>query len=180
MNISNLLKERHEILKRIQGEFQEAMEPAMLREPENEGEPVILSVLFDDLWSPDCEALGEFYFLNPVSEDDEIQHLCGTITIAEEVTSSNFPQLFEAMSYINASLPCGAWRLDMEKRYLSYHLAVPVSIEMTGEELYRQMNIVMTNAYAAARAHADLIIKVMDREADIDFVKEALNPAGYQ
>ncbi len=180
MNISNLLEERRRILERIQGEFQEALEPAMIREPESDSEPVILSILFDDLGTPDGEALGEFYFLHPASDEDEIQHLCGTITIAEKVESDHFPELFEAMSYINAAIPCGAWRLDMDRKFLSFHLAAPVSINMTGEELYEEMNIVMTNAYAVAGAHADLLIKILDGEKDIEFVKEALNPARDQ
>ena len=93
-----------------------------------------------------------------------------------DVESEHFPELFEAMSYINAAIPCGAYRLDMDKKFLSFHLAVPLSIDMDKEALYEEMNIVMSNAISICDVHMDLILKVMDGTETIEFVKDALNP----
>lgn len=176
MKISEKKLERHELLERMEDDLQKDLIAAKLSTSEEENAPEILSVMYDALGLEEEPVFGEFYFLDIPSEDAEVQHFCATLTLADDVESEHFPELFEAMSYINAAIPCGAYRLDMDKKFLSFHLAVPLSIDMDKEALYEEMNIVMSNAISICDVHMDLILKVMDGTETIEFVKDALNP----
>ena len=58
MNKKKIMKERHELLTRIQGEMQENYTAALIREPENENDPPILSIVFDGLGMEHDDAFG--------------------------------------------------------------------------------------------------------------------------
>ena len=138
--------------------------------------PEILSVMYDALGLEGDQVFGEFYFLEIPDDEAQIQHFCATLTLAEDVESEHFPELFEAMSYLNAAIPCGAYRLDMDKRFLTFHLGVPLDMNLGKEELYEEMNIVMSNAVAICDTHMDLVLKVLDGEETIEYVKDVINP----
>ena len=171
MDKTKLMRERRELLDRIEQEFA----IAQMREPEGEDEPPILSVIFDGLGMEHEEAYGEFYFLNIPDEDTKVQHFAAAITIADEIEEERLGELFRAMSYVNFAVPCGAYSIDGDHRFLSYRLTVPLPIEMEGEDLYNEVNIVMANAVAVTDMHMDLLLKVLSGEEDANSIKEALN-----
>ncbi|WP_029322113.1 hypothetical protein [Butyrivibrio sp. AE3004] len=175
MDIEKIMNERHELLLRMRDELQSQFIAAEIREPEQENMPAILSVLFDELGFDDDEAFGEFFFYNIPSEDADIQHFAAVITIADDIPSDHLPELFEAMSYINRELPCGSYSIDSDKKFLTFRLTVPLSLNMTGDELYEEMDIVIGNAMALVDTHMDILLKILSGEKDIDYVKESLN-----
>ena len=64
----------------------------------------------------------------------------------------------------------------MDKRFLTFHLGVPLDMNLGKEELYEEMNIVMSNAVAICDTHMDLVLKVLDGEETIEYVKDVINP----
>ena len=176
MNISEKKQERHELLESMEDDLQKDLIAAKLNTPEEENGHEILSVMYDALGMEEDPVFGEFYFLDIPDEEAEVQHFCATLTLADDVESEHLPELFEAMSYINAALPCGSYRVDMDKKFLSFHLAVPLSIDMDKEALYEEMHIVLANAISICDVYMDLILKIMAGTETLDYVKEVLNP----
>ncbi len=175
MDIRKIMKERHELLTRMESSFQQQFIAAKIREPENENAPEILSVIFEELGIDGDEAFGEFFFYNLPTEESDIQHFVAMITIADALDSEHLPELFEAMSYVNRDLPCGSYSVDMDRKFLTFRMAVPLSINMSGDELYDEMDIVAGNAMALVDAHMDILLGVLSGEKDIEYVKQMLN-----
>ncbi|MBO6241250.1 MAG: hypothetical protein J6O61_10555 [Butyrivibrio sp.] len=174
MNKKKIMKERHELLTRIQGEMQENYTAALIREPENENDPPILSIVFDGLGMEHDDAFGEFYFLPLPDGEARAQHFSAVITIADDIKEDHLSELFEAMSYINFALPCGAYSIDSQKRFMAFRMTAPLPIDIDPEELYKEVNIVIGNAVAITDVHMDILLKVMAGEMTVEDVKKAL------
>ena len=71
-DLGKLKELRHELLVKMEADFREELIPAVLAE-EAEGQPEILTVLFDSLAKEGAGAEGEFLFM-PAAEDDELQY----------------------------------------------------------------------------------------------------------
>lgn len=174
MNKDTILKERRSILDRIMTDMQEDLTPALMREPEGENDPPILSVVFEGIGMEHEEAFGEFYFLPLPDEKPLVQYFAAIITIADELEDEHLSELFEAMSYINFTIPCGSYSIDSEKRFLAYRLTVPLPMDMDSEALYNELNVVIGNAVAVADIHADILLKVLSGEMSVEEVKKLL------
>ena len=103
MDLGKIKEERHELLTRMRDSFQEELIACEIREPENENEPEILTVVLDGIGETgDMEGgIGEFFFAPPSSENDTVQHFCAVLSLLDDPDREYLPQLFEAMSYIN-------------------------------------------------------------------------------
>ena len=175
MDVKKLIEERHEQLSRIRDTLMEELIACGLREPENENEPEILTVVLDGLGETgDREGgIGEFFFA-PSDEDDTVMHFCAVLTLKDELNREYLPNLFEAMSYINFRLPCGCYCTDREGSLLCYRITAPLPINLSGEELFEQMDIVISNAFIAADLYADMLIKLSDGERTMESVLNEL------
>ena len=161
MDIEKIKSDRHELLERLQAALQEELVACELREAENEGEPEILRVVFDELGQDNEDgALGEFFFLPPGSEEDEVQHFSAVLTIADDIDKSKLPELYEAMSHINYEIPCGSFCIDKEGENLVYRLTTPLPTAVEGDELFNQMNVCMANALVSADMYMDILVKI--------------------
>ncbi len=175
MDKKKILDTRRELLERASDELNEAYIAADIREPQTEGDAGILSVIFDEIGMRGEEAFGEFLFL-PIADGIEpnVQHFVAVITIADDLETEHLPELFEAMSYINAQLVCGSYSIDMDKKFLSFKMTVPLPINMPEEELYEEINIVISNAMTLVDLHIDLLTDLIDGDTDLDYIKEVL------
>ena len=168
MDIGKTMKERQELMERLKDSLQKELVACEIREAEQKGEPEILRVLFDELGQDNEEGvLGEFYFLPPLSGEDEVQLFSAVLTISDRIDKNKLPELFEMMSYINFRIPCGSFSIDREQEVIVYRLTTPLSAEMEKEELFGEMNICMTNALVAADMYLDLLLRINAGEAGI-------------
>lgn len=175
MDIEKIMKERHELLERLRDSLQEELVACEIIEAENENEPEVLRVLFDELGQDNEEGiLGEFFFLPPGSDEDEVQHFSAVFTVADEIDKDKLPRLFEAMSYINFRIPCGSFSIDREEEILIYRLTTPFSVQMKGDDLYAQMNICLTNALICTDMYSDILLQLLTETEPVDL--EALLP----
>lgn len=174
MDLNSLNKTRHDLLAEIENELQENLIAARLIEPGQEGDPDILTVIFDELGSGEEEAFGEFCFLPTVSEEADIQYFSSIITLSDDVSPEYLTVLYEAMSYINFKLPCGSFQIDDSHTFLTYKLTAPLPIELSGEALKVQVDMLMGNTVAVTSGYFDLILSLSRGEASIDNVLEIL------
>ena len=174
MNKEEILKDRRELLDRMCEALNDELIAAMIREPEAENEPPILRIVLDDMgYEGDAQALGECFFL-PLPDDSPVQHFSSVITIADDLEGANFADLFEAMSYINYALPCGNYAIDKDRQFLSFMITAPLPIELSGEDLYKEIDAVIGNSIALCDVHMDMLLKVMEGKMTVDEVKEML------
>ena len=167
MDIGTIIQERHELLERLRDSLQEELVISEIREAENEGEPEVLRVVFDQLGQDNEEGvLGEFFFLPPGSGEDQVQHFSAVLTIADDIDRDRLSGLYEAMSQINYKIPCGSFCIDPEGEFLIYRLTTPLSARMNKDELFDQMNICMTNALISADMYIDILLKQLYDEED--------------
>ena len=173
MDKEQIMKERHEVLEELEGSLQEELIAAKLNTPEEGNGTEVLTVIFPEMGMDGDGVIGELFFLPVISDDTEVQHFATILTIADEIEKDRYPALYEAISYINFRLPCGAYALDDETGSLVYKLTVPVPAELSKEELLKEMNICSGNAVAAADLHMDLLLRMLDGDTSMDDVRAA-------
>ena len=175
MNIEELMNKRHNVLEKIGGEMQEHLIAAQLAAPEEQDAPEGLNVVLDGIGFGGEEAIGEFCFLPVSSEEAEVQYFTAVITIADELDTERIGELFEAMSYINFKVPAGSYSIDKDRSFLVYKLTTPLSIGLSEDALYEQVNISMGTATAMADLYMDLLLRILENEITLQDVITALN-----
>ena len=176
MSKQKLMDERHEILKQVYEDLTDELYAATLDEKKSEDDVEILRVMFDDIgFDVEEGAIGEFLFMPLISEEDEVQYFTSVITIANVAVEENRPKLYEALSIINYVVPCGAFVYDRDNVLLAYKLTTPISMDLHGEDLSKQVNICMGNAVAITDKYCDLLLRINSGEIDIDHVIEQVN-----
>ncbi len=176
MDLETIMKERHELLSKIRDSFQEDFIACDIREPENENEPEILTVVLDGIGETEEKegGIGEFFFIPPASENDTVMHFCAVITLLDDLGREHLPDLFEAMSYINFRLPLGCYSVDKEASLLCYRLVTPIPMGVMGEALLQQMNVSMSNALTSADLYADVLVKIAGGEKTLEGVIDSI------
>ncbi len=173
MDKEQMMKERHEVLEALEGSLQEELIAAKLNTPEEGHGTEVLTVIFPELGIDGDGAVGELFFLPIVSDEMAVQHFATVLTIADEIGEDQYPALYEAISYINFRLPCGAYALDDESGSLVFKLTVPMPAELSKEDLLNEMNICSGNAVAAADQYMDLLLRMLDGDSSMDDVRAA-------
>ncbi len=177
MNKEQILEERQKLMERLQDEYQENLIPAMIGEkvnPEDKDEPVVLSILLDEMGSGSEEAYMDCCFMPIYSEDAKVQYFAAVITLADDLDRTYLPQLIESVSYVNAELPCGSFYVDRAHSFLVFRLAVPLPIALSGDALFEEIDIVSGNAVSIADMYYDLLLEVSRGESTIEDVIEFL------
>ncbi len=172
MDKEKIMNERHAALEAVEGSLQEDLIAAKLNIPEDGNGIELLTVIFPELGLDGDGAVGELFFL-PLMEDAVVQHFVTVLTIADEIEEERYPSLYEAVSYINFRLPCGAYALDDESGSLVFKLSVPLPVELSGDDLIKEMHICSGNAVAAADQHMDLLLRMLDGDVTMDDVRAA-------
>ena len=172
MDIKTLMNERHAALEAVEGMLQEELIAARLNEPDDKNDIEVLTVIFPELGLDGDSALAELFFLPIVSEEAQVQHFNTVITIADDLEEERFPALYEAISYINFRLVCGAYALDEESGSLVFKLSVPMPIDLQGDDLIREINICSGNAVAVLDQHIDLVLGIANGEVTMDDIKD--------
>ena len=173
MDKEQILNIRHEALETLEGALQEELIAAKLNTPEEGKGTEVLTVIFPELGIDGDGAIGELFFLPVISDEAEVQHFATVLTIADEISEGLYPALYEAISYINFRIPCGAFALDEVSGSLVYKITVPLPMDLSGEDLLREMNICSGNAVAAADQHMDLLLGMLSGEVSMDDVRAA-------
>ena len=177
MNKEKILAERKELMERLADELQDNLIAAMIKENETEEEeedPVILSVLLDELGSGREEAFMECCFTPLTSEEDAVQFFTSVITLSDDLDRDYLPALIESVSYINFQIPCGSFHVDKTHSFLCFRLAAPLPIEQNGDALYKEINILTGNAVAIVDQYFDLLLDVSRGKARLEDVLEVL------
>lgn len=173
MDRQKIVERQHEALEAMEGSLQEELIAAKLEIPEEGNGIEVLTVIFPELGMDGDGAVGELFFLPVVSEEAAVQHFMTILTIADEIEAEQYPALYEAISYINFRLPCGAYSLDEETGSLVFKLTVPLPAELSGEELIKELHICSGNAVTAADQHTDLLLRMLDEEVTMEDVRAA-------
>ena len=174
IKIEEKIKERHELLERMKGSFQEELIACDIAVPEQEGMSEILNVVLDMLGGGESEegTIGEFYFDPIFSEQDEIQRFTGVVTIMDSIPREQLPLLYEAMSIINFHLPCGSYSIDRDGEFLAFRLTVPISMELTGDALYDAMDVCVSSTINTADLYMEPLIRLAIGELTLDELRD--------
>ena len=97
-----------------------------------------------------------------------------TVFGQEDLPVGRLPQFYEALAYIHFTLPYGTFSIDTGNRFLAYKLCVPLSIEMEGEELYDEINIITGNAAEAVDTYMGVLSDLRDGSMDVEQVVDFL------
>ncbi|MCR4797899.1 MAG: hypothetical protein K5853_05555 [Lachnospiraceae bacterium] len=171
MNINEM---RHDLLERFLEECNDNLIPAGMVEATEEGEPETVEFVLMDVGDAGDEARGFLYFDPMHTPEDEVQHLTCLITLQEDLPEGRLPLFYQALAHINFTLPYGCFSIDTKNRFLAYKLCVPIAIEMTGEELYDEINIVTGNAAEAVDTYMGVLSDIRDGSMDLENVLEFL------
>ncbi len=165
---------RRELLERFVQDFKDELFAATILEPDEDMPIPIVRVIYDEMGDVDDEAVAEFYFTPTTSDDDTVSFFTGIITLQEGIPEEALGRLYEAMSYINFQIPCGAFAIDRGHHVLAYRLCTPMSMDMGREEIYEQMNVCAGNSAAIADAYMGVLRDVTEEKMSIDEVKDLL------
>ena len=170
MKKEDIMNQRHKVLEKIQNEMQESLIAAQIITTDEEDSPEVLNVVLDGIGFGGEEAIGEFCFLPLISDETEVQYFSSVISIADELDEDSLQILYEAMSYINFRMMGGSFCIDQNHSFLVYKLTVPVSVLLTDEALYEQVNMYMGTATAMADQYMDLLLRMLDKELTLNDV----------
>lgn len=166
-------EDRRVLLEKMMESLREELVPATIREGDDQI-PDILTILHSELGSEGDEILSECFFL-PTEEDSPIQYFTTIYTITDELDAAHLGELFEAIAYLNFHLPYGAFGVDLEKKSLIFKLCAPLAIEVEGDELYREMDIIIGNSMLIVDSFAVPLLGINEGLSGIDRIKELLN-----
>ena len=171
MNINEM---RHDLLEQFLEECNDNLVPAGMVEATEDGEPETVEFILLDVGDAGDEARGFLYFDPMHTDEDEIQHLTCLVTLQENLPEERLPLFYEALTYINFSLPYGCFSIDMQNRFLAYKLCVPLAIEMERDALYDEINIITGNAAEAVDTYMGVLADLRDGSMDVEKVVEFL------
>ena len=166
MGMDKVMEDRRQLLAEIRDSLLEELVACEIREPENEGEPEILTAVLDGIGEEGEKegTIGEFFFMPMQSEDDTVQHFSAVLTImdgVDELDEDKLSDLYRELNRINYRIPCGSFSVDEDEGLLCYRLTIPILITLTGDELLEQVNVCMANAVMCADLYADELIKMV-------------------
>ncbi len=174
MDKEKLLKEWEKLLQKMADSMQEELIPAIYQEAEKEGDIPMVNVMFDDMGDGDEEVYGEFCFRPLMSDEDQVQFFTCMLTLSDDVPEEHRDKLFEAMSYINFQIPCGCFTMDKTGTFLCFRESMPMPIDLMGDELYEQMNLIAGNAVVTTDAYMSALLQVSRGEMSVEDVLELL------
>ena len=174
-DLGKLKELRHELLVKMEADFREELIPAVLAE-EAEGQPEILTVLFDSLAKEGAGAEGEFLFM-PAAEDDELQYFTSIINLAEEYAEETENELYASMAVLNFYLTVGTFAVEPQTGRLIYKNAVSMKLPGDAEEMEEQMNRSMSSAVLMIDRFGGLLLDVIDGERTAEDIVELFTQA---
>lgn len=172
MNTKEIMEKRHALLEDLSGELNASEIAAILHQ--EEGAPEMVSAMLDEMGDGDMEITGDFFFRPLETEEDEVQYFISLFNIADEIPKDRLTDLFEAISYINFSLPAGNFNIDKDHRFLSFILSVPLPMGLEDEALFREMDLAVGNALAIADSYAGILSDVLNGKENAESVVEFL------
>lgn len=137
---------------------------------QEEGAPEMVSAVLDEIGDTDQEILGDFFFQPLLGEEDTTQYFSVVITITDMIPEERLSELYEAISYVNFSLPAGNFCIDKDHRFFCYVLSVPLPMEMEDTALFTEMDLAAGNAFAIADAHIGILTDVLNGKENADGV----------
>lgn len=176
MNIKEMTEKRHALLESLNEELNAAEIAAVIRE--EEGAPEMVSAMLDELGDGDMEVLGDFFFRPFETEEDTTQYFSAVITITDEIPGERLAELYEAISYVNFSLPAGCFSIDKDHRFFCFVLSIPLPVEMEDPALFEEIDLAVGNAFAIADAHIGILSDVLSGKENADGVVAFLGGKG--
>ncbi len=172
MDIKEIEARRHELLEGLCKDLNDEQIAAVIIK--DEGAAEMVRAILDELGDEDNPVEGEFFFRPVQSDDDAAWIFMSVFTISNELPQERLPELYEAMSYINFNLPCGSFSIDKDHRFFCYVLSSMIPEDMVDEELYREMDIAVGNAFVIADSYIGILSDVLNGKIGADGVVEFL------
>ncbi len=179
MNINELKVLRHEILVAINEEFNDAQIAAMISD-EDGIIPETVNAVLDEIGDTTDEARGQFFFKPLVTDEDQVQYFTSLIIISNEIPKDRLGELYEAMSYLNISLPTGCFAIDKDHGFLAYILSIPLPTYLDREELFRQVDMSTGQAFSIVDRHMGILLDILRGKEDASFVVELMGGAATE
>ncbi|MCR5054102.1 MAG: YbjN domain-containing protein [Lachnospiraceae bacterium] len=162
MGRDDIITARHNVLDRINKELNEDKIAAVFQASED-GAPETVSVLFDEMGEEgEGEAAGQIFFRPFTSSEDKVQYFAAILTPWEDIPKDRLPALYEAISYVNFTLPAGCFTVDKDHSFCTFILSAPLPIDLPEEELLDRAETVLGSAVATADAFFDILTDVVD------------------
>ena len=172
MDRKEIEKRRHELLEELNRELNGAQIAAVVRK--DEGVPEMVSAILDEMGDGDMEILGDFYFGPIRTEDDPAQQFLCVITITDELPPERLPALYEAISYINFTLPAGCFSVDKDHRFFCFVLNTLLPMDLEDPLLFREMDLAVGNACSIADSYIGILTDVLNGKIGAEGVVEFL------
>ena len=154
--------QRREILTEIEEEFIGELIPAKLVTDE-ELQIDTLTVLLEEFVMEGLESAGKFFFI-PTGKEDDIQIFSNVITIMEELSDENLPELMSALAMVNGYTPVGCFTLDAVDRTLVYRHNYELPLELDNDTLKSFVDLSMSAALRTVEKMGYLLVQVNEGE----------------
>ena len=172
MDKTEIEKRRHEMLEALNTELNEEQIAAVVRQ--EEGMPEMVSALLDELGDEDMEIVGDFYFRPMKTDEDGAQIFMSVITISDELPQDRLAELYEAIAYVNFTLPAGCFSIDKDHRVFCYVLNAMLPMALSDDAVYKTINLAVGNTFAIVDSYIGILCDVIDGTIDADGVVEFL------
>ena len=159
MDMNEIDSRRHELLDALRQELNEGQVAAVVTK--DEGQPEMVNAILDELGDRDMGVAGDFFFRPIQDEDDAAWVFLSVFTITNEIPAERLQPLYEAMSYINFNIPVGHFCIDKDHKFLTYISSSLIPADLEDDEIFREMDIAVGNAFATADSYINILTDVL-------------------
>lgn len=169
--MNSLLEMQKKVIKKIEEESKDQQIPAIFA-PADEDMPFdTLNMILSDIGMDHTEVVGEFSFLK-TDEKIQVATFAAVLTVSNQISTENIGMLYEAMSLLNFLLPYGAFSAYEKEHLLVFKLSSPITTTLKEEELYNQVQVLISNAYLIVDKYIDILIDISEGNNKIELIKE--------
>ncbi len=162
--MSDILKQRTEILRDFESDLKEEMIPAILEEMGDDKFP-LLNVLLEDFILEGQTGRAEFFFL-PNDDGDEIQVFTTIITVTEDLIEENLGELFKGIAGINMFVETGGFAVDFIEKRLIYKHGYEMPMPLDTESLKDIVDLTAGTSMQVAEEFGRYLIEINEGQRD--------------
>ena len=170
--MSDIYKDRIDILKGFEQDLRDELIPAELEEGEDNGFAV-LNVLLESFIEEGVTGRGEFFFM-PSNEGDDMQIFTSVITIIEDLSEVDMSELYKAVSCINLFVEAGGFAIDPIENRLVYKHGYELPMPLDKEALKDSVNLTTGTAIQIAEEYGRYLLEISDGTRDTQDVIETI------
>ena len=99
-----------------------------------------------------------------MEEEPEMQYFQCALLLADDLEGTDIPALQKFCASLTHKAMVGAYYVDEEGMRLMYKLGVPLDIDLSDEDLFNEMNIVIGNAISIVDSSLYDLLQIVDGE----------------